>query len=38
MEKFLYKKVTKVSEAADLDFYAFSYYYDLAAELNLIGE
>ncbi|XP_008319742.1 ectonucleoside triphosphate diphosphohydrolase 6 isoform X1 [Cynoglossus semilaevis] len=36
MEKFLYKKVTKVSEAADLDFYAFSYYYDLAAELNLI--
>ncbi|KAG7233267.1 hypothetical protein INR49_007347 [Caranx melampygus] len=28
VEKLLYRKVTKAAEAADVDFYAFSYYYD----------
>ncbi|KAF7651915.1 hypothetical protein LDENG_00103760 [Lucifuga dentata] len=38
VEKVLYKKVMKVSEAADIDFYAFSYYYDLAVDLAVIEE
>uniref|UniRef100_A0A7N9ATQ0 nucleoside diphosphate phosphatase n=1 Tax=Mastacembelus armatus TaxID=205130 RepID=A0A7N9ATQ0_9TELE len=38
VEKVLYRKVTKVSEAADIDFYAFSYYYDRAVDLGVIGE
>lgn len=35
--KMLYKKVHKAEEVNDLDFYAFSYYYDRAAEVGLIG-
>ncbi|XP_077960503.1 ectonucleoside triphosphate diphosphohydrolase 6 isoform X5 [Gasterosteus aculeatus] len=38
VEKVLYRKVVPVSEAADVDFYAFSYYYDRAVDLGLIGE
>ncbi|XP_078099021.1 ectonucleoside triphosphate diphosphohydrolase 6 isoform X2 [Sander vitreus] len=38
VEKVLYRKVVKVSEAADVDFYAFSYYYDRAVDLGLIEE
>ncbi|NXE11780.1 ENTP6 diphosphohydrolase, partial [Lophotis ruficrista] len=34
----LYKKVHKAEEVKDLDFYAFSYYYDRAAEVGLIDE
>lgn len=37
VEKILYRKVTKVPEAADMDFYAFSYYYDRAVDLGVIG-
>lgn len=37
VEKLLYRKVTKAAEAADVDFYAFSYYYDRAVDLGLIG-
>lgn len=37
VEKVLYKKVVKASEAADMDFYAFSYYYDRAVDLGVIG-
>lgn len=37
VEKVLYRKVTKVSEGADMDFYAFSYYYDRAVDLGVIG-
>lgn len=33
----LYKKVHKADEVKDLDFYTFSYYYDRAAEVGLIG-
>lgn len=35
--KMLYKKVHKTEEVKDLDFYTFSYYYDRAAEVGLIG-
>ncbi|KAM7409189.1 hypothetical protein PAMA_002743 [Pampus argenteus] len=38
VEKLLYKKVVKVSEAANIDFYAFSYYYDRAIDLGVIDE
>ncbi|XP_074503354.1 ectonucleoside triphosphate diphosphohydrolase 6-like [Sebastes fasciatus] len=38
VEKVLYRKVVKVSEAADVDFYAFSYYYDRAVDLGVIEE
>ncbi|XP_044069893.1 ectonucleoside triphosphate diphosphohydrolase 6 isoform X1 [Siniperca chuatsi] len=38
VEKVLYRKVTKASEAADTDFYAFSYYYDRAVDLGVIEE
>nr|XP_033792881.1 ectonucleoside triphosphate diphosphohydrolase 6 isoform X2 [Geotrypetes seraphini] len=34
--KMLYKRVHKAEEIVNLDFYAFSYYYDRAAEVNLI--
>ncbi|NWW95801.1 ENTP6 diphosphohydrolase, partial [Rhynochetos jubatus] len=34
--KMLYNKVHKAEEVKDLDFYAFSYYYDRAAEVGLI--
>ncbi|NWS76532.1 ENTP6 diphosphohydrolase, partial [Crotophaga sulcirostris] len=36
--KMLYKKVHKAEEVKNLDFYAFSYYYDLAAEVGLIDK
>ncbi|CAN9500173.1 unnamed protein product [Ophioblennius macclurei] len=38
VEKFLYRKVMKMSEVSDVDFYAFSYYYDRAVDLGLIDE
>ncbi|XP_039639108.1 ectonucleoside triphosphate diphosphohydrolase 6 isoform X2 [Perca fluviatilis] len=38
VEKVLYRKVVKTSEAANVDFYAFSYYYDRAVDLGLIEE
>ncbi|XP_058506965.1 ectonucleoside triphosphate diphosphohydrolase 6 [Solea solea] len=38
VEKVVYKKVMKASEAADMDFYAFSYYYDRAVDLHMIDE
>ncbi|XP_053189617.1 ectonucleoside triphosphate diphosphohydrolase 6 [Scomber japonicus] len=38
VEKLLYRKVFKASEAADVEFYAFSYYYDRAVDLGLIEE
>ncbi|XP_036979546.1 ectonucleoside triphosphate diphosphohydrolase 6 [Acanthopagrus latus] len=38
VEKILYRKVTKAPEAADMDFYAFSYYYDRAVDLGVIEE
>ncbi|XP_020481788.1 ectonucleoside triphosphate diphosphohydrolase 6 isoform X1 [Labrus bergylta] len=38
VEKVLYRKVMKASEAADMDFYAFSYYYDRAVDLGIIEE
>lgn len=37
VEKVLYRQVEKVSEAADMEFYAFSYYYDRAVDLGAIG-
>ncbi|EMP36568.1 Glycogen phosphorylase, brain form, partial [Chelonia mydas] len=36
--KLLYKKVHKTEVVKDLDFYAFSYYYDCAAEVGLIDK
>lgn len=38
VEKVLYRKVMKAAEAAEADFYAFSYYYDRAADLGAIEE
>ncbi|XP_037536616.1 ectonucleoside triphosphate diphosphohydrolase 6 [Nematolebias whitei] len=38
VQKFLYSKVMKASEAADVHFYAFSFYYDRAVDLGLIDE
>ncbi|XP_069579881.1 ectonucleoside triphosphate diphosphohydrolase 6 [Brachyistius frenatus] len=38
VEKILYRKVTAALEAAEVDFYAFSYYYDRAADLGVIEE
>lgn len=38
VEKLLYKKVAKVAEAAEMEFYAFSYYYDRAVDLGVINE
>ncbi|XP_027131318.1 ectonucleoside triphosphate diphosphohydrolase 6 [Larimichthys crocea] len=38
VEKVLYRQVEKVSEAADMEFYAFSYYYDRAVDLGAIEE
>ena len=37
VEKMLYKKVEKAEEAKDMDFYAFSYYYDKAVNVGAIG-
>ncbi|XP_029927127.1 ectonucleoside triphosphate diphosphohydrolase 6 isoform X2 [Myripristis murdjan] len=36
VEKVLYKKVTRAAEAENVDFYAFSYYYDRAVDLGAI--
>ncbi|MBN3297077.1 ectonucleoside triphosphate diphosphohydrolase 6 [Amia ocellicauda] len=38
VEKVLYKKVQKSEEVKDMDFYAFSYYYDRAVEIGVIEE
>ncbi|TRY60474.1 hypothetical protein DNTS_028908 [Danionella cerebrum] len=38
VEKMIYKKVRKAEEVKNMDFYAFSYYYDRAVDLGLIGE
>ncbi|MEQ2166702.1 hypothetical protein GOODEAATRI_030977 [Goodea atripinnis] len=38
VQKVLYRKLTKASEAADADFYAFSFYYDRAVDLGVIGK
>ncbi|XP_047208172.1 ectonucleoside triphosphate diphosphohydrolase 6 isoform X2 [Girardinichthys multiradiatus] len=38
VQKVLYRKLTKASEAADADFYAFSFYYDRAVDLGVIDE
>uniref|UniRef100_A0A3Q3AUM0 Ectonucleoside triphosphate diphosphohydrolase 6 n=1 Tax=Kryptolebias marmoratus TaxID=37003 RepID=A0A3Q3AUM0_KRYMA len=38
VEKVLDRKVMKASEAADIDFYAFSFYYDRAVDLRVIDE
>lgn len=37
VEKMIYKRVHKAEEVKDMDFYAFSYYYDRAVDLGLIG-
>lgn len=34
----LRNKVHRTEEVKDVDFYAFSYYYDLAANVGLIGK
>ncbi|XP_060943445.1 ectonucleoside triphosphate diphosphohydrolase 6 isoform X2 [Limanda limanda] len=38
VEKVLYRKVTRPAEVADVEFYAFSYYYDRAVDLGVIEE
>uniref|UniRef100_A0A8C9VXZ6 nucleoside diphosphate phosphatase n=2 Tax=Scleropages formosus TaxID=113540 RepID=A0A8C9VXZ6_SCLFO len=38
VEKVLYKKVEKAEEVKDIDFYAFSYYYDRAVDIGTIDE
>ncbi|MED6253133.1 hypothetical protein ATANTOWER_022959 [Ataeniobius toweri] len=38
VQKVLYRKLTKASDAADADFYAFSFYYDRAVDLGVIDE
>ncbi|MEQ2198991.1 hypothetical protein XENOCAPTIV_022052, partial [Xenoophorus captivus] len=38
VQKVLYRKLTKASEGADADFYAFSFYYDRAVDLGVIGK
>ncbi|XP_055758101.1 ectonucleoside triphosphate diphosphohydrolase 6-like isoform X3 [Salvelinus fontinalis] len=38
VEKVLYRKVKKAEEAKDIEFYAFSYYYDRAVDLGAIDE
>lgn len=37
VEKFLYKKLLKVSEAAHLEFFSLSYFYDRVVDLALLG-
>ena len=37
VEKFLYRKLLKVSEAAHLEFFSLSYFYDRAVDLALLG-
>ncbi|XP_059374784.1 ectonucleoside triphosphate diphosphohydrolase 6-like isoform X3 [Carassius carassius] len=38
VEKMIYKRVKKIEGVKDMDFYAFSYYYDRAVDLGLIDE
>ncbi|KAK1170883.1 ectonucleoside triphosphate diphosphohydrolase 6-like [Acipenser oxyrinchus oxyrinchus] len=38
VEKMLYRKVKKAEEVKDMDFYAFSYYYDRAVDIGIIDE
>ncbi|RXN38293.1 ectonucleoside triphosphate diphosphohydrolase 6-like isoform X1 [Labeo rohita] len=38
VEKMIYKRVKKIEGVKDMDFYAFSYYYDKAVDLGLIEE
>ncbi|KAL7873714.1 hypothetical protein AOLI_G00127850 [Acnodon oligacanthus] len=38
VEKMIYKRVRKAEEVKDMEFYAFSYYYDRAVDLGLIDE
>ncbi|XP_062257111.1 ectonucleoside triphosphate diphosphohydrolase 6 isoform X1 [Platichthys flesus] len=38
VEKVLYRKVSRPAEVADVEFYAFSYYYDRAVDLGVIEE
>lgn len=38
VEKMIYKKVRRAEEVKDMEFYAFSYYYDRAVDLGLIDE
>uniref|UniRef100_A0A674B269 nucleoside diphosphate phosphatase n=1 Tax=Salmo trutta TaxID=8032 RepID=A0A674B269_SALTR len=38
VEKMLYRKVKNAGEAKDMEFYAFSYYYDRAVDLGAIDE
>ena len=37
VEKMLYKKVKKAENLKDMQFYAFSYYYDKGVDLGIIG-
>lgn len=37
MEKFLYRKLLTVPEAAHLEFFSLSYFYDRAVDLGLLG-
>ncbi|KAK3538281.1 hypothetical protein QTP70_034609 [Hemibagrus guttatus] len=38
VEKMIYKRVQKAEEVKDMEFYAFSYYYDRAVDLGLVDE
>ncbi|TSS85097.1 Ectonucleoside triphosphate diphosphohydrolase 6 [Bagarius yarrelli] len=38
VEKMIYKRVTKAEEVKNMEFYAFSYYYDRAVDLGLVDE
>ncbi|KAI7805096.1 ectonucleoside triphosphate diphosphohydrolase 6 isoform X2 [Triplophysa rosa] len=38
VEKMIYKRVREAEEVKDVDFYAFSYYYDRAVDLGIIDE
>ncbi|KAM4730260.1 ectonucleoside triphosphate diphosphohydrolase 6 isoform 2-T3 [Anableps anableps] len=38
VQKVLYRKLTEAPEAADVDFYAFSFYYDRAVDLRAVDE
>lgn len=37
VEKFLYRRLLKVSEAAHLEFFSLSYFYDRVVDLALLG-
>ncbi|XP_062863518.1 ectonucleoside triphosphate diphosphohydrolase 6 [Trichomycterus rosablanca] len=38
VEKMIYRRVQKAEEVKDMEFYAFSYYYDRAVDLGLVDE